>query len=79
MRKISFDYSQYESNNTVAFAIASMRFEVSGRIEVRRRRPRDFPEILSMGYPERILSECGHLKITRSFISSQGRLIIEVE
>lgn len=73
------DYSQYEKNNTLAFALASMMFEKYTHILIRRRKPGRRTEHLGGGNPIRIIREFGNLHIESCSITPEGFLIIMVE
>jgi hypothetical protein len=73
------DYSQYDKNNTLAFAMASMMFGEFTNIVVCRRLPDRRIDYLGGGKPYRIMQRYGDLKIKSSIITTDGFLRIMVE
>lgn len=73
------DYSQYEKNNTVSFALASMMFEQYTHITVRRRKAGHGIEYLGGGDPIRIIKRYGNLHIDSCMIRPDGILQITVK
>lgn len=73
------DYSQYDKNNKLSFALASMMFEKYTHITVRRRAPQGGIEFLGGGDPVRIIKRYGDLHVVSSVITHDGLLQITVE
>lgn len=73
------DYSQYDKNNKLSFAVASMMFEKFTHITVRRRAPKGGIEYLGGGDPVRIIKRYGDLRVVSSAITRDGLLQITVE
>lgn len=75
----SLDYSQYDKNNTLAFALSSMMFEPFTHIVVKRRTFDTGLQAVGGGTVYSVLSRFGSLKVIRSNITSEGVLLIVVE
>lgn len=72
------DYSQYEKNNLLSFAVASMMFEQYTHVIVRRRRPGHGVEYLGGGDPVKVIKRFGNLHIESALITPDGLLQITV-
>ncbi len=74
-----YDYSQYDKNNTLSFALASMMFGEFTHIVVCRRLPGRRIDYLGGGNPYKIIKRYGDLKVISSVITCDGLLQIIVE
>lgn len=74
-----YDYSQYDKNNTLSFALASMMFCEFTHIVVCRRLPGRRLDYLGGGNPYKMIKRYGDLKIVSSIITNDGILQITVE
>lgn len=74
----NMDYSQYEKNNLLSFAVASMMFEQYTHVTVRRRKPGHGVEYLGGGNPVKVIERYGNLHIESAMITPDGMLQITV-
>ena len=72
------DYDQYEKNNQLSFALASMMFDRFTHIVVRRRRPGHGVIYLGGGNPVTVMERYGDLKIESCVIRPDCILQITV-
>lgn len=72
------EYAQYEKNNMLSFALASMVFEEYTHIVVLQRFPGQGLQLLGGGSVSSILSRFGDRQVVRSSITPHGLLRIVV-
>ncbi len=73
------ELQQYERNNQLSFALASMAFEEYTHIVVLHRVPGQGLQLLGGGSCSSVLRRFGDLKVLRSCITPHGLLRIVVE
>lgn len=73
------DYSQYEKNKKLSFALASMMFEPYTHIIVSRRVPGKGLQVVGGGHAHTVLKRFGDFEIAESRITWDGVLRIIVE
>ncbi|AXF52328.1 MAG: hypothetical protein [Inoviridae sp.] len=73
------DYSQWDKNNTLAFALASMMFDRYTHVLVRRQIPGKGYEHIGGGSPVQLMKKYGDLLIESSIITRDGFLQITVK
>lgn len=74
----TIDYAQYERNNKLSFAIASMAFDGYTHIVLRKRLSDGSLGMLAGGRPADILSRYGDMEIERASVTFEGLLLIVV-
>lgn len=73
------DYSQWDKNNRLGFALASMMFDTYTHVLVRRRTPGKGYEHIAGGNPVYLIKKYGDLQIESSIITRDGFLQITVK